>query len=269
MLLTFIIPVRHQDNAKDWSALKANLEQTIASISGQDHDDWRALIVCNHGADLPPLPEKFEDVRVDFSPNLKHEREGHSTKDFYDAFRVDKGSRVLAGMLHARDSEYFMIVDDDDFVSAKITGFVDANRGASGWKITRGYVWGDGGDLVFKLDNFDKLCGTSLIISKASYGLPDSFEAASQQYIMDYLGSHVRIADILEDAGRPLSELPFRGAIYRVGHSGAHSQSRGLVRQNLLNRKTMMNPPKFIGNLFRFGRVNARLRREFFGERKG
>ena len=31
-LVTFIIPVRHQDNARDWGLLKANLTQTVASI---------------------------------------------------------------------------------------------------------------------------------------------------------------------------------------------------------------------------------------------
>ena len=40
-LVTFIIPVRHQDNARDWSLLKANLDQTIASVSNQTNDDWR------------------------------------------------------------------------------------------------------------------------------------------------------------------------------------------------------------------------------------
>ena len=68
-LVTFIIPVRHQDNARDWSLLKANLVQTIASISNQTNDDWRGIIVANEGADLPDLPERFGVVRVIFPPN--------------------------------------------------------------------------------------------------------------------------------------------------------------------------------------------------------
>ena len=54
--LTFIIPVRHQDNARDWALLKANLTQTAASIASQTHPGWRALVVANEGADLPDLP---------------------------------------------------------------------------------------------------------------------------------------------------------------------------------------------------------------------
>ncbi|HET8762813.1 MAG TPA: glycosyltransferase, partial [Gemmatimonadales bacterium] len=73
-LVSFVIPVRHQDNARDWAALKANLTQTIASISNQTHDDWRAIIVANEQADLPELPPGFEVERVTFPPNDMHER---------------------------------------------------------------------------------------------------------------------------------------------------------------------------------------------------
>jgi hypothetical protein len=120
-LVTFIIPVRHQDNARDWSLLKANLVQTIASILNQTNDDWRGIIVANEGADLPDLPERFDVERVTFPPNDMHELgKSGNMEDFYDAFRADKGRRVLKGMLRARGSRFFMIVDDDDFVSARI-----------------------------------------------------------------------------------------------------------------------------------------------------
>ena len=54
--VTFIIPVRHQSNSKDWSSLKVNLAQTITSISAQTNKNWHAVIVANQGADLPDLP---------------------------------------------------------------------------------------------------------------------------------------------------------------------------------------------------------------------
>lgn len=79
-LVTFIIPVRHQENARDWSRLKANLTQTVASISNQTNGDWRGIIVANEGADLPDLPEKFSAVRVTFPPNDLHELERAARK---------------------------------------------------------------------------------------------------------------------------------------------------------------------------------------------
>ena len=50
-LVTFIIPVRHQENARDWTLLKANLAQTVASISNQTSKAWRGIIVATEGAD--------------------------------------------------------------------------------------------------------------------------------------------------------------------------------------------------------------------------
>ena len=113
--LTFLIPVRHPNNSPDWSRLKANLEQTIASIAGQTHHDWRAVIIANAGSDLPALPAQVEVEWVDFSPNVLHDKGTASRDEVLDAFRMDKGRRVLKGMLRARDSRFFMIVDDDDF----------------------------------------------------------------------------------------------------------------------------------------------------------
>ena len=247
-LVTFIIPVRHQDNARDWSLLKANLVQTIASISNQTNDDWRGIIVANEGADLPDLPERFGVERVTFPPNDMHELGKASMEDFYDAFRADKGRRVLMGMLRARDSRFFMIVDDDDFVSARIVQHVSENPDANGWTIDHGYVWDDGGKLLLGYDDFNHLCGTSLIIRSDLYDLPERFEDASLDWIKSMLGSHVRIADILAERGTPLATLPFRGAVYRVAHSGSHSKTPSLLVKYFLNWAALKRPRRMLRN---------------------
>ena len=41
-----------------------------ASIAGQQHPSWRAVIAAQEGADLPPLPPGVHAVRVHFPPNL-------------------------------------------------------------------------------------------------------------------------------------------------------------------------------------------------------
>nr|AAB95423.1 ORF8 [Rhizobium leguminosarum bv. trifolii] len=213
-LVTFIIPVRHQDNARDWSRLKANLTQTVASISNQTNGDWRGIIVANEGADLPDLPEKFSAVRVTFPPNDLHELGKGSKEDFLDAFRADKGRRVLSvlsGMLTARDSRFFMIVDDDDFVSSRIVQHAAENRDANGWTIDHGYIWDDGGNFLFGHDDFSHLCGTSLIIRADLYELPQRFEDASLDWIKSMLGSHVRIAIFLRNGERRSRSFPFAG----------------------------------------------------------
>ena len=54
-VVTFIIRVRHQENAKDWNALKAHLKQAAQSIAAQTDSRWQAFVVANDGADLPEL----------------------------------------------------------------------------------------------------------------------------------------------------------------------------------------------------------------------
>ena len=265
-LLTFIIPVRHQDNARDWSLLKANLVQTIASISNQTNDDWRGIIVANEGADLPDLPERFSVERVTFPPNNLHEIDKADLEAVYDAFRADKGRRVLKGMLAARDSRFFMIVDDDDFVSARIVQHVSENPDANGWTIDRGYIWDDGGKLLLGHNEFNHICGTSLIVRADNYGLPERFEDASLDWIKSMLGSHVRIADILAGRGTPLVQLPFHGAVYRVAHGGSHSKAPSLLVKYFLSWEAFKRPRRLLRNLCKLRLVGDAAKREFFGK---
>lgn len=264
--LTFVVPVRHPANSRDWGQQLENLRQTIASIAAQDHPGWRAVIVANTGVDLSPLPAGFEVERVEFSPNPMHDRKDLPQAAIFDAFRLDKGRRALAGALRARQSRYLMIMDDDDFVSRKLTGFVAAHDGGNGWAFKDGYVWGDGGRWILRNPAFSDLCGTSHIVRTDLYRLPASLADAEIDYVKHMLGSHRFIAARLKAAGAPLSPLPFRGAVYRVGHSGAHSGSRNILSQFVLNRRALRRPWESLLNLTRVGLMTQALRDEFFGD---
>ena len=114
-----------------------------------------------------------------FSPESAARKAGAATEDFLDAFRIDKGRRVLKGMLRARDSRFFMISDDDDFVSSRIAQFVADHRDANGWIVDDGYVWDDGGEILYRHRHLNHVCGTTLIVRSDLYRLPDTFEAAT------------------------------------------------------------------------------------------
>jgi hypothetical protein len=237
----------------------------MASISSQTHHDWQGIVVANEGADLPDMPAQFSTVRVRFPPNDLHEMGEANLEAVYEAFRADKGRRVLAGMLAARDSRFFMIVDDDDFVSSRLARHASENPEANGWTIERGYIWDDGGRLLLGYDEFNHLCGTSLIVRSDLYGLPGRFEDASLDWIKSMLGSHVRIADILAGRGTPLTPLPFRGAVYRVAHAGSHSKAPSLVRKYFLSREALKRPRRMLRHLGRLRLIGDDARREFFG----
>jgi len=241
------------------------LAQTAAAIARQDHAGWRAVIVANIEADLPQLPAGFAVKRVDFPPNLFPEQAGNDKEARYDAIRFDKGRRILAGMLHDPVTDYFMVVDDDDFVSSKLAGFVSVHGGAPGWRFNTGYVWADGGTLLYRHPAFHKFCGTSHIVRADLMELPARFEDASDAYIKRRLGSHIFIDDDLREKGTPLVPLPFCGAIYRVGHAGATSQSGRLLRTFLLRKDFIARPWGLVNALLRLRLLTSRLRQEFFG----
>ena len=267
--LTFIIPVRHQENCKDWPTLKTRLTDTIRSICAQDNPNWNAVIIANHGADLPDMPPGFQVIRVAYPPNPLHEQGQSDKETFYESFRLDKGRRILAGMLATGTMRYAMVVDDDDFVSRRLTSFVAEHPTANGWYVHNGYVWGDQGTLLYRYNGFSSLCGTSHIIRADLYDLPPTIEVATDTYIKKMLGSHVQIEGYLANRGTPLAPLPFVGAVYRIGHSGAHSKSADLISHFFFHRWLLKKPTELVRRLSRLRWLTESVRREFFGTQAG
>lgn len=265
--LTFIIPIRHHANSRNWHDGIRCLQSTIRSICAQDSEHWRCVVVANSNSELPQTPDRVEVVRVGFPPNAFHDLyPRQDKKPAYEAFRLDKGRRVLAGMLHAIDASHFMIVDDDDLVSRRLAGLVAANKEANGWQINDGYSWASDGQLLKRERRFSRLCGTSHVVRSDLYGLPDTAAGATDEFIKTRLGSHVQIARILADQGTPLAPLPFPGAVYRVGHTNAHSQTGGLLRSLIWNKKTVLRPWATAANLLRLRPLTDAHRTEFFGK---
>ncbi len=245
--------------------VKENLSQTVKSVSSQALNGWNAVIAVNSGSQLPPLPPGFEVKWVDFPPNRLHEKGIADRNSFYDALRFDKGRRVLAGLLHMKPEGHVMIVDDDDFVSCNLTSLVQKNPEVPGWYFSEGYVWRDSGAMTYRCQDFHKVCGTSHIIRSDLYELPESFDQASEDYIKRMLGSHVFIEGHLRKKGIPLQPLPFPGAVYRIGHPGAHSKSKGLLRHFVANARALTDPILIARQLLGARPVTRRFRREFFG----
>jgi hypothetical protein len=264
-VLTFVIPLRHPENSPDWAALKRRLEETIRSIAAQDDPRWRAIIVADSGAELPELPRGFTRERVDFPPNPMFERGDGGLEAFRAACRLDKGRRVLAGVMAAGTAGYVMVVDDDDLVSRRLTGFVAEHRGGSGWYVEKGYLWGDGGRLLYQYADFSAFCGTSHIVRADLYDVSAGRPGPDSAVVRTLFGSHVFIREYFSARGRPLEPLPFPGAVYRIGHAGAHSKSPGLLRQVLCKRELLRHPLRSVRRLSALRYLGPRIRRQFWG----
>jgi hypothetical protein len=261
--LSFIVPVRHHHSVADWPSVKALMAMTLRSIAGQTAGNWNGAVVANEGADLPALPAGFRAVRVDFPHHpLPDRRVDHAAST--EAFRAEKGRRVLAGLLALRPRGHIMIVDYDDLVSCRLAALVAEQPDAHGWFFETGFLY-SGQRLLYRHPReFFRFCGTSHIIRADLLEVPASREAASEDYIRYRLGSHIFNKALLDAQGTPLAPLPFDGTIYRIGHPFANSGSSPLFR-HVFPLAGFARPHKALGRVTRFRPLTPRLRQEFFG----
>ncbi len=269
-MLTFVIPVRHHATAKDWRAIRTRMAVTLRSLRAQDSDDWNAVIVANHGADLPVDLRRCDVVRVDLAPNALDPSAGQEA--VWQAIRRDKGRRLLKGLLHARTMGmlrgHVMVVDYDDMVSRRLAGFVAQDPHASGWYVNAGYMF-SGERLLFSYPReFFELCGTSHIVRADLLDLPADEDHATEAYVSRTLGSHKFIKRDLEARGTPLAPLPFPGAIYRMGHGDTASGSTSMVRYSL-RKESLRRPVSLARQLAKFRFMGATLANEFFDGHPG
>lgn len=263
--LTFIIPVRHPDTIRNPEVQRQVLQNTCVSIAQQIEDNWRAVIVANRGLSLPDLPKGVEVAWVDYGPNPQHDLENHDFKEAMEFVRLDKGRRVWAGMQQFPDTRYFMVFDDDDFVSRHLSAFVGANLGANGWYVDAGYGMNPGGQYAMRLKRFHKICGSSHIVRADLYQAPAPDDPEFEFYLKQWLGSHGATTERFEDFGAPLAPLPFPGAVYLVNNPNSHSRTTALLRQYIITKDTLRRPWSIFDKLSRLKRINNDFRAEFLG----
>lgn len=184
--------------------------------------------------------------------------------------RLDKGSRAMVGLIRtASESAYVMLVDYDDLVSRRITAFIagamsdDINHKElpAGWLVNQGYLFDDG-PLTARLSNgFNSMCGTSVIVRRDLLRVPASLDQLDREWAATCLGSHLLIAEALAEQGSTLEQLPFPGAAYRIGHSGATSGSPSVVRK-MFTPWVLRHPRVLAGNVAVMG-TRRPLRAEF------
>lgn len=260
--LVFVIPVRHPGSVKDWDALQDYLRQTLDSIAAQTSPCWECVVVANADASLPAMPPHCQVVTVNL-PLPEMPDRNTQLEAYYDAVRHDKGLRIHAGLAGVDDSSHVMVVDFDDFVHRGLAEFVAAHRQVTGWNIDKGYVW-DGGAWCFAQSQFHQMCGTSHIIRRDLLG---SFLLEDGQVdinaIKRRLGSHIFIHHDLAAQGNSLLDLPFSGAVYRIGNPQSTSGSGQLRALMTPRRDLLIRPRRFMRNMLRYRRVNSNLRRDF------
>lgn len=262
-MITFVIPVRHPSSIAQPDVMRQLMAETLTSVAAQTHPDWHCVIAAEKGADLPDLPDKVTVVETDIPepdlPDFRVDRQANRA-----AVRLDKGARIMTALTAIQPKGHVMVVDYDDLISRRLAAFAAAEPDASGWYVDSGWLYSGGSLMSFYPERFNRLCGTSVIVHSRLLRIPSSMMGFEPDYAARILGSHIYVREDLEAAGMPLAQLPFPGAIYRIGHAASASLSNSLLSR-AINRRTIRRPGDLFKELRHFRLRNRTTRIEFFG----
>ncbi|WP_199320672.1 hypothetical protein [Leptolyngbya sp. FACHB-261] len=169
------------------------------------------IVACNEKPAIQFQHAQVSYLEVDFQPPKE--------KTIIAAKRTDKGRKILAGLIHARQfsPSHTMVVDADDCISKNLAAFVDQRAGNNGWFLNKGYRYHDGDSFVYlKRRNFYRMCGTCNIVRYDLNQLPEHPEYNRGYGYYEYYIAHERVKETLAAQGSPLKPLPFSGAVYMV-----------------------------------------------------
>ena len=221
--LAFVTSLRHPRNSHDYRVVERQLSTSLASWMRQSSPRFHVVVVGNVE---PPLPDdpRVHFIEVGFPP--PSEAEGPRTG--IAAVLRDKGTKLAIGLraVRASGAQHVMFVDSDDFVSNRLAEFVSQHPDAAGWTFTDGWrINIERRALRPHRGDFHLQCGSSHIVRTdllpdvpTDAHTQDQLYAALGDRLEHWLGSHMHLHDDLD-----LEPLPFPGALYRVGHTEAHS----------------------------------------------
>ncbi len=250
----FLVPIPHPLSCRSYSRTVSLFEDTLRSICAQLNSDFHVLVICN---ERPPVRfdhPSVEYLLVDFDPVPPHaagiridEGSGLQIRFSDRQARTDKGCRFFMGIQHARRlrPSHVMFVDDDDFVSNRISAFVQRHRAENGWFLRDGYLYSAGSTRMATMSNFNKKCGSGEILPFEPLLWPEELPMDATKteilarvdnyHLKQVLGGHRRAPSYFARRGRRLEPLPFPGAVWHVNHGSNHSGRRPYGRRDTVS----------------------------------
>ena len=215
-MLTFVVPVKSAQLASDWPAFCTLFERTLRSICNQENQNYRVIVVCHELPNISYENDKVDYIEVPFAVPVLESGNWGKNRELKEG---DKANKILVGYEEAvkYKTDYIMVVDADDCISNKISGFVDERNGnVVGWYINKGYYYKEGaGYLFLNRKTFNNLCGSCIIIRA------DLF---TQLIVDDPWLYYYHELKVLPN-GNLLNPLPFIGALYSMANGENHFMS--------------------------------------------
>jgi hypothetical protein len=206
----FGIPLRSKAVSRSWTDVTRRFKNTLNSLLNQRHKSFRIVVA---GHDIPDLAE-LSDPRVDIV------RADYPAPIYVAEYMVDKTRKreLIGHHLRQLGGGYLMYVDDDDLVSNKIVEFVRSNPVTHGYIINRGYEYRSGEKKLQIAPRFNRVSGTCAISRWNVGDLPEVPFQRERVLFRDVVEkSHATWEGLFDHMNRPLSHLPFPGAVW-VSH---------------------------------------------------
>ncbi|NJL81806.1 MAG: glycosyltransferase family 2 protein [Chloroflexaceae bacterium] len=233
-MLVFIVPLKSRRVSKSWERVCQLFERCARSICQQSSPDFQVVVVCHDRPEIAFASPRLHYLEVDF-PLVKE-------TDPVVRGLTDKGRKVLAGLVYARDRfspDYAMTVDADDLVSSRLAEFV-RDRQETGWYVDRGYKYRESAPVVhYKGSHFYRLSGTCNILHFNHLALPEYPEYNRGYGHYKFLIDHQKVKAIMADQGQPMKALPFPGSVYVLGTGDNMSANENKLFFSLLSRRPL------------------------------
>ncbi len=251
-MLVFVIPLKSKEVASSWEQTCQLLERCLRSICNQTDPNFKVIVVCHTKPSIQLDRPNIYYLEVNFDiPNNYLEKE------------LDKGKKVIAGLLYARQfsANHIMIVDADDCISCHIAKFTNQNPNSNGWVLNKGYVYQENSQFIYyRKSHFYSWCGTCNIMRFDLCPLPYKEGIYSEELAVYYSGkNHSNIKNQLKIKGYALDILPFVGAVYIIGN-GENIYQKGFSTIHNANRGKILF---FFKELLKFRILTPRIRKEF------
>jgi hypothetical protein len=245
-MLAFIVPLKGRHASKNWTQVCALARRTLLSLLAQEHPDFQIFLVSDEVPDGFPVHSALNIIQAKFQ-TLESSN-----------WRLDKWSKIRVGMTAVRKFApcHIMMVDADDCVSKRLSGFCAERPNSPGWIFDDGWIHDEGSPLIFrKRHQFDAVCGSSSIVQTSA----DDFSLLEREGcrglgIGVWRSGHNNVRRHANEQGTPLEVLPFPGAIYNVA-TGENTNSFSL--REWRSRKVLLK------KLLAYRLLTARLRDEF------
>lgn len=247
-MITFITSIRHPNSSHNYIRVWEILKQTLYSVCGQSNENFKVIVVANKILDDFSDDDKVvntEFIEVDFPSSVEKMPDTPDRNGRWVGIRqvrLDKASKFTIGTIVAKkyNPSYVMFFDADDFIHRDIAEYVLKDNNKIGYFISKGYLIRN--NLVQKINNFNKRCGTSNIFHFPTLlneiGTENINETSSQDeiisandstFIRNRLGSHKLLHDLFASKYNLVDEIPFRAGIYNI-ETGENTTKRSMRR---------------------------------------